>query len=371
MPPHVILVLTDRCRDLFLTLLFGHPLSTHAQSLEPLWHHTTYSLISTYRALTANLEAQLPPSNGGRKKQGSVHAELKKVLTRFRQLLGSEDTFYRSLISRLVGFYQLQPLTREYLSAVTIGVPDEVPNGGPEEGLAPRMSFDERKEKLGLVYKALICLGDLERYKEQYDDKTRREVRDGKGGPQTKIQDRFGKAWTYYEVARSLVPDDGSAFNQLAVISTYLGDEFLCVYYYFRALSVKNAFKNIQEILDKFLRKVFERWIGKMQRRRRDDGQSGREEEERPEVEEDVLLLVAILYRRSGFVGSLKMCKEPTDTQPVLVRQTRGSVPHPSASSTCRSATVLRSCGQDDCDPHRQPLGDSSSRITRAPERGF
>ena len=221
------------------------------------------------------------------------------MLTRFRLVLASEDTFYRSLVSRLVGFYQLQSLTREYLSAVTIGVPEEVPNGGPEEGLSPRMSSEERKEKLGLVYKALICLGDLERYREQYDDKNRREAREGKLGQSTKNSERFNKAWTYYEVARSMIPDDGSAFNQLAVISTYLNDDFLCVYYYIRAMAVKSSFKNIHEILDKFLRKVFERWLGKMQRRREDD-QSGEEEVEKAPVEKDVLLLVAILFRRNG-----------------------------------------------------------------------
>ena len=58
------------------------------------------------------------------------------------------------------------------------------------------------------MYKGLICLGDLERYKEQYSDRARREgegarERGGRG------EERFGRAKTYYEVARGLQPDDG------------------------------------------------------------------------------------------------------------------------------------------------------------------
>lgn len=292
-----------------MSLLFGHPLSTHAQSLEPLWHHTTYTLISAYRAVTANLEAALPPStttNGPNRKRNNnsshggngngnsnsrqEHVELKKVLTRFRQVLISEDLFYRSLITRLVGFYQLQSLTEGYLSAVSIGVPEQVMNGGPEHGLAPAMGYEEKKDKVGLVYKALVCLGDLERYRVSYDDNTRRQEREGRSELGKAAQEKFSKAWTYYEVARSLVPDDGSAFNQLAVVSTYGQDEFLCVYYYFRALAVKSSFKNINEILEKFLRKIYERWAGRTQR--------GEEVEEG--VRAELLVLVAILYRRSG-----------------------------------------------------------------------
>ena len=305
-----VIYLTTRCRNLFLTLLFGHPLSTHAQSLEPLWANTTYSLISSYRAITSAHEAALPPNNGpgsGRRKPTAAHNELKKVLTRFRQVLSSEDTFYRDLISRLVGFYQLQPLAREYLSAVSIGCPNVIENGngGVEHGLAPPMSADERREKLGLVYKALICLGDLERYKEQYDERARREAREGR--PAAQLQEKYGKAWTYYEVARALVPDDGSAFNQLAVISTYVGDDFCCVYYYFRAMAVRIAFKNIGQILDKFLGKLYERWAARIVRRRQGlPGQEGEEQDSEEmldatgEMKRDLLVLAAILYRRQG-----------------------------------------------------------------------
>lgn len=51
----------------------------------------------------------------------------------------------------------------------------------------------------------------------------------------------------------------GSAFNQMAVISTYQVDDFLTLYNYIRALAIKNAFKNVDEILEKFLRRAGEK----------------------------------------------------------------------------------------------------------------
>ena len=197
-----------------MALLFGHPLSTYSQSLEPMWHQTSYLLISAYRASTARLESELPfggaGGGGNRKRQANNPQiiELKKVLTRFRQCLSSEDTFYRALITRLVNFYQLQRLARDQLRLVTIPISDEVEGGGPDHGLAPDMGPEGKREKLGLIYKALICLGDLERYKEQYEDRVNREAREGKLSL-SKLQERYNKAWSYYEVARALVPDDG------------------------------------------------------------------------------------------------------------------------------------------------------------------
>ena len=163
------------------------------------------------------------------------------------------------------------------------------------------MSPEERREKLSMVYKALICLGDLERYREQYSDAARREAKEGKT-THSKLLQRYMKATTYYDVARGLVPDDGSAFNQLAVIATYTGDNFSCVYYYFRALAIKNAFKNIDEILNKLLRKTFERWYEKVHRRRQgeDGSEDGKEGDAVEDCKSDLLVLVAILYRRAG-----------------------------------------------------------------------
>lgn len=93
----------------------------------------------------------------------------------------------------------------------------------------------------------------------------------------------------------------GSAFNQLAVISTYVGDDLLCVYYYIRALAVRQAFKNIDEILEKFLRKVYERWHaareeGTLRKEVEGDDSEGLLEE----FKRGYLVVISILFRRAG-----------------------------------------------------------------------
>ena len=68
--------------------------------------------------------------------------------------------------------------------------------------MSPMLGVEEKREKLSLVYKGLICLGDLERYKEQYSERARsNDIRRG--------EERFSRAKMYYEVARGLQPDDG------------------------------------------------------------------------------------------------------------------------------------------------------------------
>lgn len=228
-----------RARNLYLTLLFNHPLSPLAQSLDALWLGTTHTLITAYRQAVAAAESEAlaqsqvavpqgPAGGGGggggggkrragqgqgqnqiQQQQQAVQVELRKRLTRFRQALLSEEEFYRHLISRIVRFYSLQPLTKASLAEVGIGSgihnDDEQREGDEEEGLAP-IGEAERKEKVKLVYKGLICLGDLERYKEQYSEKFRREGKESRAG---RKEEMYGRAKVYYDVARSLIHDDG------------------------------------------------------------------------------------------------------------------------------------------------------------------
>lgn len=185
--------------------------------------NTTYTLISAYRDVVARIEAALPtPSSRRGGNAASKHAsggdaagDLRRTLSRFRSALGAEDTFYRSLIARIVGFYRLQDRTGAQLALVGIPVPSAGAADEHDPSLAPpSISSEETEKKVGLVYKGLICLGDLERYKEQYSDKSRRDAREQRerntAAPQARdLSDRFSRAILYYEVARGLQPDNG------------------------------------------------------------------------------------------------------------------------------------------------------------------
>lgn len=200
-------------RNAYLAVLFQHPQSPHAQSIDLLWLNTTYSIIGAYRDITARIETVLPPpgqrrGNGGSKHGADPVADLRRTLARFRSALVAEDTFYRSLIVRVVAFYRLQDRTQDRLALVGLPIPATAGENSP--GLAPPLSREETDKKLSIVYKGLICLGDLERYKEQYSERARREAREGHDASRgSDSADKFSNATTYYEVARGLQPDNG------------------------------------------------------------------------------------------------------------------------------------------------------------------
>lgn len=80
-----------------------------------------------------------------------------------------------------------------------------------------------------LCHRFLVCLGDLARYKEQYE----------------KLDDQnhnWSVAASHYLEATMIWPDSGNPQNQLAVLATYVGDEFLALYHCVRSLAVKEPF---------------------------------------------------------------------------------------------------------------------------------
>ncbi|CAE5958709.1 unnamed protein product [Arabidopsis arenosa] len=85
----------------------------------------------------------------------------------------------------------------------------------------------EQKSRF-LCHRFYICLGDLERYQEQY--------------LKTHEHPNWSTAATYYLEAAKSWPDSGNPHNQLAVLATYVGDEFLALYHCVRSLAVKEPF---------------------------------------------------------------------------------------------------------------------------------
>ncbi|MED6135597.1 hypothetical protein PIB30_047982 [Stylosanthes scabra] len=80
-----------------------------------------------------------------------------------------------------------------------------------------------------LCHRFLVCMGDLERYKQQYAN--------------LEIQNKdWSVASRHYVEATRIWPDSGNPQNQLAVLATYIGDDFLAVYYCVRSLAVKEPF---------------------------------------------------------------------------------------------------------------------------------
>lgn len=83
----------------------------------------------------------------------------------------------------------------------------------------------------------------------------------------------------------------------MAVIATYLGDDFSVVYNYFRALAIRIPFKGVADIVDKFLKKAYERW----EEIEGDKAVSGDDVSRAlAEWRKEAVVLVSILYRQVG-----------------------------------------------------------------------
>ncbi|XP_020234596.1 protein SMG7L isoform X3 [Cajanus cajan] len=80
-----------------------------------------------------------------------------------------------------------------------------------------------------LCHRCLVCMGDLARYKQQCEN------------PDTQNHN-WSVAATHYLEATRIWPDSGNPQNQLAVLATYIGDEFLALYHCVRSLAVKEPF---------------------------------------------------------------------------------------------------------------------------------
>ncbi|KAK3010237.1 hypothetical protein RJ639_010809 [Escallonia herrerae] len=91
-------------------------------------------------------------------------------------------------------------------------------------------------------HRFFVCLGDLARYRELC-----------KKSQTTNC--RWSVSATFYFEATRIYPDSGNAQNQLALLATYVGDDFLALYHCVRSLALKepfpDAWDNLMLLLEK------------------------------------------------------------------------------------------------------------------------
>ncbi|KAJ6292556.1 hypothetical protein OIU77_009400 [Salix suchowensis] len=131
----------------------------------------------------------------------------------FKSFLSEATGFYQNLIFKIRRYYDLP----EDFSFHRSG-------GNSASAEAKKM------QKLQfLCHRFLVCLGDLARYREQCE---RSDTQNHK----------WSVAVAHYFEATIIWPDSGNPQNQLAVLATYVGDEFLALYHCIRSLAVKDPF---------------------------------------------------------------------------------------------------------------------------------
>ncbi|KAG8934834.1 hypothetical protein FRC02_009154 [Tulasnella sp. 418] len=281
----------NNIRRRMVHLIFTFPHSPQAQHVEtPLWLDTSHALINLYRQRMSVLDKASSANPAGAARPHAV--ELRKLLNKFRSFLSAEESFWNGFVLKIVRTYGLEE-AKPALLALNITSPDPVnpqadisqgaPHSSPShptpssykqpsEALTP----EQRAKKLELVHKVLICLGDLARYREQYNENNgrpkagknfhnddwvpKKNARGGRRGAPAAIAKArdYTRAAECYHQARLLLPDNGNPSNQLAVLAVWSSDSFSSVYHCYRALCVKKPFPTARENLEKPLKKALE-----------------------------------------------------------------------------------------------------------------
>ncbi|THH02022.1 hypothetical protein EW026_g765 [Hermanssonia centrifuga] len=307
-------------RRQYLRLLFVHPYARESKEAENhLWMQTSYALIAIYKQRIATLDRaiQHPPRQAQQSSHPPRTVEYRKLLQRFRQFLAEEEKFWTQLVLRLRRHFALDD-TQLALTALGIVAEDEqmsasltAADGGVSATSPRRNQFQfppeldsdnailpttlsQRENRVAILSKALVCLGDIARYKEQYNESGGRPRAGHEDGPPAATSAgkngrgrrgggpgqaahmalprlrNYDRAQLCYEQARLLLPHDGNPSHQLAILSSYQKDIFSSLVHYYRALCVRQPYDTASENLGNVLNKALEQYKQKGLQRERE-----------------------------------------------------------------------------------------------------
>ncbi|EKM56730.1 uncharacterized protein PHACADRAFT_254023 [Phanerochaete carnosa HHB-10118-sp] len=269
---------------------------------------TSYAIISIYKQRIATLDRAIhnPSRQGGAQHQNghsSRTVEYRKLLQRFRQFLADEEKFWMQLVFRLCRYFILDDAQPALTTLGIVPEDDQAPaadsatyprrnqhqfppesDHGATNALVPA-SPSQRESRMAILSKALVCLGDIARYKEQYNEAGGRPRAGHEDGPPAAMSGRGGRgrrggaagashmplprlrnydrAQSCYEQARLLFPHDGNPSHQLAILSSYQKDTLSSILHYYRALCVRTPYETASENLGTVLSKALEQYKSK------------------------------------------------------------------------------------------------------------
>ena len=260
---------------------------------------TSYQFISHYKQSLATLERTLQSAPRQQPRQsGHGPVEYRKLMQRFRQFLSDEEKFWTQFVlryQRSLALHQARPS----LVALNILTPSDdahlasLPDSGDRNGVSHQnhgrnhFSFPpeestpppdpaEHDSRLAILSKAIVCLGDIARYRELYNEAggrpkaghedgatpAKRGGRGRRGGipgfdaiPRAR---NYDKAIQCYEQARLLVPYEGNSSHQLAILAFYQGDLFSSLFHHYRALCVRQPYDTASENVKIILKKALD-----------------------------------------------------------------------------------------------------------------
>ncbi|KAF9541343.1 hypothetical protein CPC08DRAFT_770626 [Agrocybe pediades] len=296
-------------RRRYLNLLLVHPYAEESKDVEThLWMQTSYAFISSYKQRISALDRviqqnqrqspnqqqqQQQQQQGQQTPQGRANnhgvVEHRKLVQRFRQFLADEEKFWTQLVLRLRRLFDLTEAHPALLALGLLTDVDEISTveasetrDGVMHGANGRNHFqfppedttvscapttpEERQQRLAILSKALVCLGDIARYRELYNESNGRK-------PRNKLPPRprnYDKARQCYEQARLLVPYDGNPSHQLAILSSYQKDAFGSLVHYYRSICVAQPYDTAADNLNTVLHKALDAFRQKAKKEKHD-----------------------------------------------------------------------------------------------------
>ncbi|KAF1882270.1 hypothetical protein Lal_00038916 [Lupinus albus] len=206
-------------------MLNGH---THAelQDVEYSLWKLHYKHIDEFRKFIKKSTCDAESRKLGMPQDGVVQRKNDNRLESYKSFLSQAIEFYQNLIVKLREHY---------------GVPVEA-LFYKKGWISNSVETDAMLKCQYLCHRCLVCMGDLARYKQQCENPD--------------VQNHsWSIAATHYLEATRIWPDSGNPQNQLAVLATYIGDEFLALYHCVRSLAVKepfpDAWKNLILLFEK------------------------------------------------------------------------------------------------------------------------
>lgn len=269
----------------------------------PMWMETSHACITVYRSRIATLDKAIAARTGhapARPSGPTPVVEHRKLVQRFRQFLAEEEKFWTAFILRFARQFALEE-AQPHLDALQLTRPsngqhhngnnhldDDASSGrnstfpADSKPLAPPPA--QREKKVAMLVKAIISLGDLARYKEQYNERqgrpkagaedvpprwaTKGSRKSGESVPRPR---NYARAHACYTQARLLLPDAGQASHQLAILASYQTDTFGAILHYYRSICVKFPFAVAQENLYKTIAKTYEAYAAEPSGLAKDD----------------------------------------------------------------------------------------------------
>jgi hypothetical protein len=224
---------------------------------------------------------------------------------RFRQFLAEEEKFWTQLVVRLRRTFAINEATPALIALGILSETEEVVNqpnvvetadGVSNSGARNHFQFPtedtstslvpttaaDKESRLAILTKAVVCLGDIARYRELYnesggrakagqeDNVVAKRARTRRGGqPMVDLVPRprdYHRAQQCYEQARLLMPHDGNPSHQLAIIAFYQKDPFISLLHYYRALCVRQPYDTASENLGSVLTRALDQWYHRSRR---------------------------------------------------------------------------------------------------------